>query len=1059
MSEMALKLIRQAKAEGWKTLDLRNTGIVGSLPKEIGILTDMEELVLDGTHVSDIDSLDACISLVSLDLAGTLVESIEVCSKLNRLRKLIIRSTKISNLKPLENSFSMMFLDISSSKVENLEALTGLFNLTTIRAYITDVSDLNPLSHLVNLQILVLWASRITDLTPLSLLTNLRHLDVSSTKVRDLSPISSHFNLETLDFENTGITDLSPVIGLSNLRFIDFRKTAIADLTPLSNLRLLQEIRMGNTLINSLEPLRGLNEINYLDIRDSRISDLSPLRSKIERGLKVSPGIEKAKAGVNVLEWQIKDPPAAIVKMGTEAILAYWEEQDRIGSTPLKEIKIFLLGNSTAGKSTLREALINGLFDEELHSTHGAELARKWQDGEIRINIWDFGGQEYFHATYRLLMNDKAVYALLIDPKHDYNDWIQTPVRYPAKEGLTEEGLEHFQHRYWLETIRRHAPKSKVHVVWNKMDLPDRAKGHIDDHDRNLFPAGQMQEFEISLWAALKEQHKVKRWERKWEDFVEALREHIADRLVGERVLSYWPVVRKAVENLGKSTLTITRRQFDDLVLESDPNRKVDLFIYHLRDTCGSILYWEHHATLSDKVFINPNRLNQLIYAVLSPEVKQNGGRIHRERVRSVVAVNQKRQDHALADDLIEVMLEFQIIFAVRGQAHTYIAPQYLPLPTPDGLSQARQQHNIPNRPQLWLRLEQSLQPLHIQRYVFPAFITLAGPFAAMEECWKTAVIYGEDPHKVLVAVDYATHTITLNASQPDPLSVPTTLRDALQDLLQVIGTDLSVIISTDADTEAPTWIPYNRLADAAQRQLHEVASEANHHVDIQPWLGWLPDRITASQARRTPPAGVPIVQGTVPDPVLHDKVDQLLKITSESKQQGQDNQKAVINKLESIDQKFDAQLNRILAEIQSLQDPNSKLHDDLQTIFQRINDNAHLGEGLLQHLLSRQSEIELAIQQGLAALPETQKPNLPNQVPLPPTPSMLEKLNFIKLKLSTLTLVAAALAATTPDAPTALPALLAASTINVEATLPDALRGVWKVLRKIAEPFRMDQE
>ena len=46
MSEMALKLIARAKAEGLKRLDLGRTGISGAVPEEVGSLDQLEKLIL-----------------------------------------------------------------------------------------------------------------------------------------------------------------------------------------------------------------------------------------------------------------------------------------------------------------------------------------------------------------------------------------------------------------------------------------------------------------------------------------------------------------------------------------------------------------------------------------------------------------------------------------------------------------------------------------------------------------------------------------------------------------------------------------------------------------------------------------------------------------------------------------------------------------------------------------------------------------------------------------------------------------------------------------------------
>ena len=96
--------------------------------------------------------------------------------------------------------------------------------------------------------------------------------------------------------------------------------------------------------------------------------------------------------------------------MSIEAIKNYFNEIEASKDADfLYEIKLIILGEERAGKSSISEALSNEdyIFDSTKESTHGINVF-EWNipmeelhtQKDFRVNIWDFGGQEIYHATH-----------------------------------------------------------------------------------------------------------------------------------------------------------------------------------------------------------------------------------------------------------------------------------------------------------------------------------------------------------------------------------------------------------------------------------------------------------------------------------------------------------------------------------------------------------------------------------------------------------------------------------------------------------------------------------
>ncbi len=144
-----------------------------------------------------------------------------------------------------------------------------------------------------------------------------------------------------------------------------------------------------------------------------------------------------------------------------ENLRNYWQDLAK-GTERQQQLKVQLVGNGRVGKTTLAYALEHKRAPSEpFKSTHGIVIKEIQQalDGEdepVTLQLWDFGGQEIYHATHRLFLSDDCLYLLL---------W--------AEE--TEEHPDETRHpvSYWLELIHDLGTNSPVILVKNQIDRSD----------------------------------------------------------------------------------------------------------------------------------------------------------------------------------------------------------------------------------------------------------------------------------------------------------------------------------------------------------------------------------------------------------------------------------------------------------------------------------------------------------------------------------------------------------------------------------------------------------
>ena len=252
-----------------------------------------------------------------------------------------------------------------------------------------------------------------------------------------------------LDLSDNQLTSLPPEIAeLKNLTNLHIGANQLTSLPPkIAELENLIYLNIGANQLTSLPPeIAELKNLTYLNITRNQLTSLPP------EILKLSLDIiwEYASEGNGIfLEGNpFENPPIEIIKRGREAIFNYFKSLEG-EQKPLNEVKVLLVGEGGAGKTSLVRRLFGEEVDGNEPQTPGINV-RKWafKNGqrEIEANLWDFGGQEIMHATHQFFLSKRSLYILLLDGRKD-----EKP-------------------EYWLKLIGNFGGDSPILVVMNKID-------------------------------------------------------------------------------------------------------------------------------------------------------------------------------------------------------------------------------------------------------------------------------------------------------------------------------------------------------------------------------------------------------------------------------------------------------------------------------------------------------------------------------------------------------------------------------------------------------------
>lgn len=124
----------------------------------------------------------------------------------------------------------------------------------------------------------------------------------------------------------------------------------------------------------------------------------------------------------------IEEPLLEIVKNGVAAIQDYFRQREAVGIDYIYEAKLLIVGEGGAGKTSLSQKIQDPAYQlRDEKSTEGIVVGR-WEfpmpDGRpFRVNLWDFGGQEIYHATHQFFLTKRSLYMLIADTRREDTDF------------------------------------------------------------------------------------------------------------------------------------------------------------------------------------------------------------------------------------------------------------------------------------------------------------------------------------------------------------------------------------------------------------------------------------------------------------------------------------------------------------------------------------------------------------------------------------------------------------------------------------------------------------
>jgi internalin A len=731
--QWAQQRIDEARDKGLTELDLSGWGQdekLTAVPDTIAQLTNLQSLVLSNNELTTIPAAIAQLTnLQSLGLSNNELTAVpDALAHLTNLQWLDLSGNQLTAVPDaLTRLTNLQWLNLSRNQLTAVP--NTLAQLTSLQLANLSYNQLTAipatLAHLTDLQWLNLSRNQFAIVpSALTQLTSLRWLDLRGNQLTAVPhALAQLTNLQTLFLNGNRLTAVPPTLAqLTNLQTLDLSGNRLTTVpATLADLTNLQTLDLGDNLLTAVPPtFVQLTNLQTLNLNGNQLTAIPPW-------LVILSGLER----LYLYENPITTPPPEVLEIwqsepvNLKALRAYFQQQES-GQARLFEAKLLIVGEPGAGKTSLTRKLLNPAapLPAKDESTEGIDVHTwtfplpvnrepladipqstipnpKSEIADFRVNIWDFGGQEIYHATHQFFLSRRSLYVVVADAREQKTDFY-----------------------HWLDLIEHLSDRSPVFIFNN--EVQNRHWAINEQQLQTHFPDTFQQPFAFNLaddTAGLA-----------------YLRQKIQESIaklphVGDVLPRTWVNVRNALENDDNHTLALV--EFIQLCRDNGFTRREDALQLsgYLHDL-GVILHFQDDPLLKHTVILKPEWGTDAAYAVLDNEgVKANNGRFSRADLRTIW----QRDDYAyLHDELLALMMKFQLCYEIPGQKGQYIAPQLLGEQPPD----------------YELRAE-SAEGLHL-RYRYEAFMPkgiLSRFIVAMHELiagegqwvWRTGVVLEKD--------------------------------------------------------------------------------------------------------------------------------------------------------------------------------------------------------------------------------------------------------------------------------------------------------------------------
>ena len=617
---------------------------------------------------------------------------------------------------------------------------------------------------------------------------------------------------------NLDLIALPPEIGqLTALTSLFLHDNRLRALPPeICQLTGLNVLCLHNNRLSSLPPeIQELSNLRLLTLENNSLGELPEGLKKLTQLEELTlHGNEELRLPLEVLgpPWMdsgTTQPPAKPTE-----ILAYYFAHKEGAKRPLNEVKVLVVGESAVGKTSLIRQLRGECHNPKQDKTHGIERYQVMMAcgrlGQVRLNVWDFGGQDIMHATHQFFLTHRSVYVLVLDSRQNER---QTRID------------------YWLRLIASYGGNSPVIVVCNKADQ-QVMQLNWTALERD-YPQIKAFAKEVCCYH-YEDTDRRKGLDELRELIALAVEQHVAE--VDKPILTRWLDLKDELETDGRPYLTLD--QYHQLANQRGISKKQDReILLSLMHQLGSVLHFSEHAIFEqerarDAAPAHVEELNVLapgwvtgaIYKLLNDaSLIRAGGQMDRISMQaSLAALPGNRYPDTKKDFIIAMMRRFEICFAFDGEQDRWFLPDLLHKDEVDtgdwtGAVAFRYQYRV------------------LPTSIIGRLMVRLHSYIARHCLWRTGAKFKDGPCEALVRSDPEDARIDIyirGGSKQERLHFLTLIRGTLRDIHQSFSRNLGIEEWVPVPKHPEVYVEYEKLLLLEERGTREDTVKVNGKLE-----------------------------------------------------------------------------------------------------------------------------------------------------------------------------------------------------------------------------------
>ena len=323
-----------------------------------------------------------------------------------------------------------------------------------------------------------------------------------------------------------------------------------------------------------------------------------------------------------------------------------------------KEYRVVILGDSEAGKSQILYRLRHPKRNPKSFSgnvTPGIDIASRRfiipEDEPVKVNFWDFGGQELLHSMHRLFLTKNTMYMIVLNTRNDNQD---------------------DQAKFWLHYVEMYAKGAPVILVLNKIDQNPAASLNmpvLKSMFRHTADIIDVLPISASDWSYAKFE----------DEFVEKLKIHIGKKIddsnaFTDEELDILAQVREANQEQQILEMSKFRQicQNGKLPPDSDYNKLANRF-----HKAGMLVYFSTRTNM----ILSPDWITDIIYKVLERSAAHAiNGVIDYEKIEDALyADSNANYTKNQIDFAIKIMRKYGLSFQYQPPVHDMPEQEFIP--------------------------------------------------------------------------------------------------------------------------------------------------------------------------------------------------------------------------------------------------------------------------------------------------------------------------------------------------------------------------------------------